>query len=190
MIDKDWHAIPVKGMIDPAPYTQGPPKERGKLNYDKRGELTHHEHTEMQVNGSVARYGIPLLRPAHQDIQQAVQKIIGEKLYPTYYYDRFYFRGQELARHTDRGACEISVTVNISHNLDYDWPIYFELPGGEVREFVMQPGDGVIYHGITLPHWREPMRGGADSYFHQCFFHYVRADGDFLQHAFDMGGPG
>jgi hypothetical protein len=31
------------------------------------------------------------------------------------------------------------------------------------------------------------MRGGRDSYLHQCFFHYVRADGDYLQHAFDMG---
>jgi len=186
MKDSDWYAIPVKGLIDASIYRQDVPKERGQFNYNKRGEMTLHESMEHQVNGSLARYNIPYLRPAHQDIQQSIQKITGEKLYPTYFYDRFYFKGQELTRHTDRGACEISVTVNISHNLDYDWPIYFELPGGKVEEFTMQPGDGVIYHGITLPHWREPMKGDGNSYFHQCFFHYVRADGDYIQHAFDM----
>lgn len=186
MKDKDWHAIPVKGLIDPSAYFQEIPKERGMMRYDRRrGTLAYHNTEEAQVAGSLARYNIPYLRSAHQDIQQRVQEITGEKLYPTYYYDRFYFRGQELKRHTDRPACEISVTVNISHNLDHDWPIMFELPGGKVEEFVMGPGDGVIYHGITLPHWREPMKGGRDSYFHQCFFHYVRANGEFLEHAFD-----
>ena len=186
MKDSDWFAIPVKSIIDPVPYTQLPPKDRGKLDYNKSGDLVNHAKEEAQVHGSLARYNIPSLRPAHQDIQLIVQAKIGEKLYPTYFYDRFYFKGQELAKHTDRGSCEISVTVNISHNLDYDWPIYFELPNGKVEEFTMQPGDGVIYHGITLPHWREPMRGDGNSYFHQCFFHYVRANGDYLQHAFDM----
>lgn len=185
MKDSDWFAIPVKGLIDASEYRQEVPRERGMIKYNKRGGIFEHTE-ETQVQGSLARYTVPYLKPAHQDIQQRVQEIIGEKLYPTYYYDRFYFRGQELKRHTDRGACEISVTVSISHNLDYDWPIYFELPDGKVEEFTMQPGDGVIYHGITLPHWREPMKGERDSYFHQCFFHYVRADGDYLHHAFDM----
>lgn len=190
MKDTDWQAIPVKGLIDASAYAQGIPKERGMLKFNKWGKLIVHNPDENQVSGSVSRYNVPYLRPAHQDIQQEVQRVIGEKLYPTYYYDRFYFRGQELTKHTDRGACEISVTVNISHNLDYDWPIYFEMPDGRIEEFTMQPGDGVIYHGITLPHWREPMRGTRESYLHQCFFHYVRADGDYLQHAFDMAGGG
>lgn len=181
----EWTAIPVKGIIDPTAYQQEVPEERGVINYDKRGQVINHQTVEIQVNGAIARYNHPSHRSAHQDIQQRVQAIIGEKLYPTYYFDRFYFNGQELKKHTDRGSCEISVTVSIGHNLDYDWPIYFEMPDGRVEEFVMQPGDGVIYQGITLPHWREPMRGGRDSYFHQCFFHYVRADGDYLQYAFD-----
>lgn len=186
MKDSEWFAIPVKGLVDASVYKQDVPKDRGLLKYNKRGELIEHIVEERQVAGSVARYNIPYLKAAHQEIQQKVQKIISEKLYPTYFYDRFYFRGQELTKHIDRGACEISVTVNISHNLGHDWPIYFELPDGKVEEFTMQPGDGVIYHGITLPHWREPMKGDKDSYFHQCFFHYVRADGEYLQHAFDM----
>lgn len=186
MKDSDWNAIPVRGIIDASRYTCDIPVERGRITYNKRGEIVAHTPVETQVEGSVARYNVPSLKTAHQDIQRRVEEVIGEKLYPTYYYDRFYFKGQGLARHTDRGSCEISVTVNIGHNLDYDWPIYFELPDGRVEEFTMQPGDGVIYHGITLPHWREPMEGDRGSYLHQCFFHYVRADGLYLQHAFDM----
>jgi len=185
MKDSDWTVIPVKGIIDASAYVHDVPNERGLLKYNKAGHIFQHIADEIQVAGSLSRYNIPYLKPAHQDVQQAVQGIIGEKLYPTYYYDRFYFKGQELSKHTDRGACEISVTVNISHNLDYDWPIFFEIDGEE-RQFTMQPGDGVIYHGITLPHWREPMTGGKHSYFHQAFFHYVRADGEWLEYAFDM----
>jgi len=184
MKDSEWTVIPVKGLIDASPYVEAPPMERGKINYNRKGERVGYEPVEYQVEGSIARYHLPSMREAHREIQLSVQKIIGERLYPTYFYDRFYFKGQELAKHTDRGACEISVTVNISHNLDHDWPIFFEI-GGETKSFTMQPGDGVIYHGITLPHWREPMRGERDSYFHQAFFHYVRADGDYLEYAFD-----
>ncbi|MBM4058549.1 MAG: hypothetical protein FJ275_10005, partial [Planctomycetes bacterium] len=87
MKDSDWYAIPVKGIIDASEYKQEIPVERGMLKYDKRGNIYMHDLTEKQVAGSVARYGVPYLKPAHQDIQQAVQRVIGEKLYPTYYYD-------------------------------------------------------------------------------------------------------
>lgn len=182
---KDWQVWPVKGLIDAGPLKQEPPDFLGSVKYNKYGSIIWRDDTEMQVRGSCARYGVPYLRQTHHEILVKVQKIIGAKLYPTYFYDRFYFKNQELERHTDRPACEISVTVNISHNLSYDWPILFELPDGTVREFTCEPGDGVIYHGVTLPHWRDPMKGGKDSYFHQCFFHYVQADGPYLEYAFD-----
>ena len=54
-----------------------------------------------------------------------LEEAIGRKLYNTYYYDRFYYPGQELTRHADRDACEISVSVHVSTNLegkDADWP--------------------------------------------------------------------
>ena len=53
-----------------------------------------------------------------------LEEAIGRKLYNTYYYDRFYYPGQELTRHADRDACEISVSVHVSTNLegkDADW---------------------------------------------------------------------
>ena len=53
---------------------------------------------------------------------------IERKLYNTYYYDRFYFSGQQLTKHTDREACEISVSIHINTNLEENWPIYFKTP--------------------------------------------------------------
>ena len=60
-----------------------------------------------------------------------LEEIIGRKLYNTYYYDRYYFPGQELTRHADRDACEISVSVHVSTNLegkDADWPFWIKTP--------------------------------------------------------------
>lgn len=100
---------------------------------------------------------------------------MGRKLYNTYYYDRYYFPGQELKRHADRDACEISVTVHISTNLegeDANWPIWIKTPDtyvdkkktqilipGENRSVVLQAGDGMVYKGCERPHWRDPMPG-------------------------------
>lgn len=50
-----------------------------------------------------------------------LEEAIGKKLYNTYYYDRFYNPGQALSNHADRPACEISVTVHISSNLNQSW---------------------------------------------------------------------
>ena len=134
-----------------------------------------------------------------------LEKIIGRKLYNTYYYDRFYYPGQELTKHADRDACEISVSVHVSTNLegkDADWPFQIKTPDtytdkkkttvlvpGENRSAILKPGDGLLYKGCERPHWRDPMPtpkaknklfGKTDEveyYYHQIFFHYVLADG-------------
>ena len=47
-----------------------------------------------------------------------LEEALGRKLYNTYYYDRFYYPGQALSLHADRDACEISVSIHISTNLE------------------------------------------------------------------------
>ena len=100
---------------------------------------------------------------------------MGRKLYNTYYYDRYYFPGQELTKHSDRDACEISVSIHISTNLpddQKDWPFKIKTPDtytdkkktailvpGEERALVLNPGDGIIYSGCDRPHWRDAMPG-------------------------------
>ena len=83
--------------------------------------------------------------------------------------------GQELTRHADRDACEISVSVHVSTNLegkDADWPFWIKTPDtytdkkkttvlvpGENRSLVLKPGDGLLYKGCERPHWRDAMPG-------------------------------
>ena len=107
-------------------------------------------------------------------------------LLPTYYFDRFYYEGQKLARHSDRPSCEISATVQISTNRDEAWPIWFQRPDQTENSVSMKNGDMVLYKGCERDHWREPLIG-KDSYHHQIFFHYVNAQGPYVHYAYDRG---
>ena len=180
----EWSLIQLKNLVQTQYMFEVPPLDRGKFGYDKKGKLTSWDD-EAQVSGSVSRYNHPKFKQLHYAIKNIVEQVIHEKLYPTYYYDRFYFKGQELVKHKDRESCEISVSMHISSNANYDWPISFELENGEVHDLITKPGDAVLYKGMELTHWREPLEGDKNTYYHQIFFHYVRRDGYYVQHAFD-----
>ena len=199
----------IKNLCDPEKLFHSVPKERGLFNWkgsDKLDKFTY-EEVETEVNGSVARYWHPQYRKIHSEIRLILEQAIGRKLYNTYYYDRFYFPGQELKKHTDRPACEISVTIHVSTNIKESWPIWIKTPdtfedktmktliaSGENRFVHLEAGDGMIYKGCERPHWRDPMPGLLEStlnkdeslYYHQIFFHYVLQDGIRAHHAWDM----
>ena len=187
---------------------------KGQLNYwDKNPEHFHHDPMERQVEGSLARYYHPQYRTIHTGVRLKLEEVIGRKLYNTYYYDRYYFPGQELTRHADRDACEISVSIHISTNLpddEKDWPFKIKTPDtytdkkkttilvpGEERSAVLNPGDGLLYKGCERPHWRDPMptppkkkkifgkESKEEYYYHQIFFHYVLQDGERAHCAWD-----
>jgi hypothetical protein len=101
-----------------------------------------------------------------------VSNIIKECVLPTYTYARVYKPGDELKRHRDRPACEISLTVNLYK--EKDWPIYVQKPNGEEVSIEMQPGDAVLYLGCIADHWREEIN--QEKYI-QVFLHYVRSRG-------------
>jgi len=109
-----------------------------------------------------------------------VSSAIGEVVLPTYAYARVYKNGSELLRHTDRDACEISLTLHL-HG-DSTWPIWIETPSGEQRSVDLNPGDAMVYLGRTAPHWREKYDG---EYYTQVFLHYVRSRGDCAYAYFD-----
>ena len=209
--EKDGYLV-VKNLWDPQELYRPVPEERGQINYwgKKLDQFTYHE-LEMQVEGSLACYWHPQYHSIHHGVRLKLEKVLGNRLYNTYYYDRFYFPGQALTRHADRDACEISVTVHISSNLQEPWPIWIKTPdtyndstkseiisNGENRSVILSAGDGMIYKGCERPHWREPMpteykrtwygkrveKEGL--YYHQIFFHYVLADGQRSHCANDM----
>ena len=196
----------IKNLCDPKKLFHPVPELRGQLNYKSKDldDFTHIE-VEGQVEGSVARYWHPQYRKTHTKIRLIIEQAIGRKLYNTYYYDRFYFPGQPLIKHTDRPSCEISVTIHISTNIQESWPIWIKTPdtfedktmktaSGENKFVHLEAGDGMVYKGCERPHWRDPMPGLLESkinkdeslYYHQIFFHYVLQDGIRAHHAWDM----
>ena len=96
----------------------------GQLNWQRKDKFTYCPD-EKQVSGSLARYNVPMYKQLHYLVRKAVEEKLGMDLLPTYYYDRFYYLGQELKRHSDRPACEVSVTLQISTNSENPWPIWF-----------------------------------------------------------------
>lgn len=103
-----------------------------------------------------------------------MEQIIGEELIPTYGYARLYSNGDYLKPHTDRPACEVSVTIQLGRSHHYSWPIYM---GG--KRIDIAEGDGVIYKGCEIEHWRNVCDGPEEYYSGQVFLHYVRADGPY-----------
>ena len=129
--DKNGYLV-VKDLWDAEELYHPVPEEKGQYNYwDKNPEHFNHVPVEQQVEGSTSRYWHPQYRVIHSGIRMKLEEIIGRKLYNTYYYDRYYFPGQELTKHADRDACEISVSVHVSTNLegkDADWPFWIKTP--------------------------------------------------------------
>jgi hypothetical protein len=101
-----------------------------------------------------------------------VSSIVGEPVLPTYTYARWQTTGHELSRHRDRPSCEISLSVNLKK--DKDWDIWIQKPNGEEVNINLNPGDAILYLGCQANHWRNKFEGNEHV---QLFLHYVRADG-------------
>jgi len=188
-------------IVDPENLYVPLPKERGQITYyNNRMDKFDYCQVESQVNGSLARYNIPTYRELHFLIKKEIEDILKIDLHPSYFYDRFYFPGQQLKRHSDRPACEVSVSLQISTTLNNPWPIWFERPDGSESYVEMNNGDAVIYKGCEREHWRDAMPNEVpwwknkiakmrnkeiESFHHQIFFHYVDANGPFVHCSFD-----
>lgn len=182
----------LKNVYDPKKLYDPVPEQRGQINYYGSLEKFSHVPVESQVEGSLARYSHPKYREIHSQIRLILQDILSEELYNTYYYDRFYFKGQELTRHRDRDACEVSISVQISSNSSKPWPFCLQTLDGREVSVNLENGDGLVYMGCNVDHWRDPLKSrfsrfnrflnrlvfkSDDTYHHQIFFHYVRANG-------------
>jgi hypothetical protein len=107
--------------------------------------------------------------------------IMEEPMFPTYSFARIYKNGEVLTKHTDRPACEISVTMHLDSD-GTPWPINFTKPDGEVVSIELKPGQAAIYLGEISEHWRDEFKGQE---YGQVFLHYVRGRGCNWEHYFD-----
>jgi hypothetical protein len=54
------------------------------------------------------------------------------------------------------------------------------------QRFDLGEGDGLLYPGCDLDHWRDKCDGPPGYYSGQVFLHYVRKNGSYLQEAGDQ----
>ena len=134
---------------------------------------------EKQNNcGDTYFYKDPLIQTFLKNKKKILEKNVNLKLHETYTFWRCYTYGADLKKHKDRPSCEISVTVFIGSDGEHEWPIYMD--GKKVN---LKVGDGVIYRGCDIEHWREPYKG---DYHIQAFLHYVDANGKYANHKGDV----
>lgn len=150
------------------------------------------EHAKRLQNGSrdsqcplsMSFYGDSVMETLMQELLPRMEQITGKRLYPTYAYFRIYKNGDELKHHTDRPACEISVTLTLDIGTGKIWPIYIENPHTKnVTEAMLDVGDALVYHGCECDHWREKYVEGDGQV--QVFMHYVQQDGKNAEWKFD-----
>lgn len=151
--------------------------------YDRYNDNDKDEYN--QVIGSYEKYADSLMESLLLFLKPEIEKHSNLKLIPTYSFFRIYKSGHVLEDHTDRPACEISVTIPIGFKYngksgDYLWPLHVYV-NEEKRYISCDIGDGIIYKGCELKHGREQLDTGNNSYQIQVFLHYVDANGPYAE---------
>ncbi|HSF95844.1 MAG TPA: hypothetical protein VLA52_12535, partial [Thermohalobaculum sp.] len=111
-----------------------------------------------QVAGAPAFYAPAVTEFLLGKFAPAVEQAIGCRVFPTYSYLRIYKAGSRLARHTDRAACEFTLSLALGCDSPRPWPIGLETAEG-ARSFTLAPGDALLFRGCELSHWRDPFEG-------------------------------
>jgi len=137
---------------------------------------------DKQVPGAKGFYKNPLFERLLEHLLPAVEQHTGYSLYKTYSYARRYNLGDELKRHLDRNACEVTVSLCLGND-DKPWPIWIRDKDKNKHCFEMQAGDAVIFKGVELVHWREPNTTGRCA---NAFLHYVDKQGPYADEKDDV----
>lgn len=126
----------------------------------------------------------------------AVSALTGKDLLPTYSYFRIYKQGDVCKVHSDRQACEHSLSLTLAYSDAKPWelsvganhlsepqPIADDFGDEDYASVAMQPGDAVLYQGVHRRHGRlsaNPNRWSA-----HLFLHWVDRAGPYKDTAFD-----
>ncbi len=132
---------------------------------------------DRQVLLRYAQHNEPLARHFHRELAGFASEIAGERVVPSYVFFASYLPGAVLKPHTDRAACEVSISLQIDYLPDPEgaspWPLYLDV-GGRPVAVSLGLGDGLVYRGRELCHWRDALPAGHSST--SLFLHYVPAD--------------
>lgn len=131
-----------------------------------------------------------------------MSELTGRDLLPTYNYFRIYRQGDICRVHSDRASCEHSLSLTLAYSDSKPWnfevgknpidqaqPLADDFAADAATTITMEPGDAVLYRGVTHRHGRvspNPNRWSA-----HMFLHFVDRDGPYANCAFDPEGrPG
>ncbi len=157
---------------------------------------------DTQVTNRYRQYNEPFATFIHKMLTPVMSEIVGEPVKPSYCYAASYKDCAVLNPHTDREACEFSISFQVDYEPEppddlSPWALYVdplqwegELTTGGVRlnwdEYPdektagagihLASGDGLIYKGRELVHYRYGLPAGHRST--SLFFHYVAEDFD------------
>jgi hypothetical protein len=140
-------------------------------------QIKHYEQPvgDKLVPKSFSAYALPETEELLMLLTDTIGTMIGKELYPTYSYCRIYYTGATMPAHTDRSACEISMSLCISGE---PWPLWFK----DYGPVTLEPGNAVLYPGPLVEHWREEYKGAGCT---QVFLHWVDANGPFADWKYD-----
>lgn len=156
---------------------------KGIFEYTK--SIKHKGEMDPQTPFAPSFYKDLVMSQIQIKLLSKMEKETGLKLYPTYNYFRIYNLKSILKKHTDRSACEISLTMNLGYDGDYNWSIWITGNDKKDYEVTLEPGDCAIYKGCKNEHWREDAdkRVKCQS---QLFLHYVDQEGPYTDCIFDL----
>lgn len=139
----------------------------------------------------------PPMAAFHWGLTPVAMELAGCELVPTYAYFRVYQQGDVCLVHSDREACEHSLSLMVELADGIPWALCVERkhveqptptadPDFGPEEFAATPmsaGDAVMYRGVNHRHGRihpNPNRWSA-----HLFMHWVDPNGPHAEHAFD-----
>lgn len=127
----------------------------------------------------------PTLNVLHKSyVEPRACQLFKEELKASYVYTSLYDTGKGFCPvHTDRPQCYR--TIDVCVNQKRPWPIYvlsqldhpeLDLENEESikklsEEFILEPGDALLYSGTEFPHWRNKIQ--PDNFCDLVFFHFV-----------------
>jgi hypothetical protein len=119
----------------------------------------------------------PTIASMHLGLTRLVSRICDIPLIPSFCQLGIYEAGAVLEKHTDRSQC----LRNLSFVFDMwspqgepdPWPFYLEIDG-HPKEVLLKVGDGAIYPGHKMNHWREALPPGQRAM--AAFFFFVSPD--------------
>ena len=159
--------------------------------------LIYFEADDEQSPGQHSRYAQPWSEALTVELLSTMETVTGLELWPTYSYYRLYTSGAFLPRHIDRPSCEISVSITLGYQFkdkpDYKWPLmvadslWCKAKGFPV---ILEIGDGMVYRGVEVQHWREKLEVEDGGWQAQVFCHYVDKNGPYADRKFDFRKEG